>query len=319
VNIANSTHSDPKRTQEPLVSILVPSYNHEKYILECLDSIDNLDYPRLELLVSDDCSHDDTFRLADQWARDHTDRFERTLVVRQDKNLGITGNLQYLFDSAQGAYLVCIASDDMFVESAIGARVQMLETNPNIDAIFGNAQFISESGSLIQNEFIPKRNAKMLLKLSSRKLLAAQLILTFRAPGPILMIRKEAVCENGNLGRLPENMEVEDVYIYLRLAALGRLAFTDSVVAKYRRTTNGMTRNLSMGGQGALVEGYKMTRHLMKGFNRIVLDNRLSRYTLEWDKENASFYKVRAFILRSITAQLKAIMYITCVLLREPS
>lgn len=87
MNDENSIHSDPKRTQDPLVSILVPSYNHEKYIIECLDSIHNLDYPRLELLISDDCSQDDTFRLAEQWAQNHADGFERTLVVRQKNYL----------------------------------------------------------------------------------------------------------------------------------------------------------------------------------------------------------------------------------------
>jgi glycosyltransferase involved in cell wall biosynthesis len=317
--IDNGALSSPDGTSYPLVSVLVPSYNHEKYVTDCLDSIYNLSYPRLELLVSDDCSQDGTFRLAEQWAHDHADRFERTLIMRQDKNLGIAGNLQYLFDRAKGVYLAYIASDDMFVESAIARRVEFLQQNQNLDGIFGNAQYISESGAVIQEEFISRRRAKIFLKLSSRKLLAAQLVLDWLTPGPVMMIRKAAVCENGSVGRLPDSLKAEDVYIYLRLAAGGKLGFTDCVVAKYRRAPGSMTKELARFDRGlqVLVTSYEMNKHLMKGFNRVALNNKLSRCRLQLNREDAAFYRVRAFILRAITAQLKAAIYLWPAPIRE--
>jgi glycosyltransferase involved in cell wall biosynthesis len=310
--IDNSAFTYPDRSSYPLISILVPSYNHERYVIDCLDSIFNLKYPRLELLVSDDRSQDGTFHLAEQWARDHADRFEHALVVRQDKNLGLAGNLQFLFDSAKGVYLACIASDDMFVESAMARRVEFLQKNPGLDAIFGNAQYISESGGVIREEFISRRRAKIFLKLSRRKLLAAQLVLDWLVPGPVLLIRKTAVCENGSVGRLPDGLKAEDVYIYLRLAALGKLGFMNCVVAKYRRAPGSMTKEFARFNQGlqVLVMSYEMNKHLMSGFNRVALNNKLSRCKLQLNREGAAFYHVRAFILRAITAQLKAALYL---------
>jgi alpha-1,3-rhamnosyltransferase len=79
----------PENNREPLVSVLVPAYNHGKYIVECLESTKSLAHKRLELIVSDDCSTDDTFALADQWAQRNAARFERTVVTRQKQNVGI--------------------------------------------------------------------------------------------------------------------------------------------------------------------------------------------------------------------------------------
>lgn len=200
----------------------------------------------------------------------------------------------------------------MFVESAMARRVEFLQKNPGLDAIFGNAQYISESGGVIREEFISRRRAKIFLKLSRRKLLAAQLVLDWLVPGPVLLIRKTAVCENGSVGRLPDGLKAEDVYIYLRLAALGKLGFMNCVVAKYRRAPGSMTKEFARFNQGlqVLVMSYEMNKHLMSGFNRVALNNKLSRCKLQLNREGAAFYHVRAFILRAITAQLKAALYL---------
>ncbi|MDR3413279.1 MAG: glycosyltransferase family A protein [Formivibrio sp.] len=319
-NIALSNHDS---TQEPLVSVLVPSYNHQKYIIECLESINNLDYPRLELLVSDDCSTDDTYSLAEQWTQRHLNRFERTLISRQSENLGIAGNLQYLFDNAQGAYFAPIASDDMFVKPAITCRVGILQKNRNVDALFGKAEGISESGELIANAVMSKQDASIFLRLSSRKLLAARLMLMrfWPIPGPVLLIRREALCEGGSVGRLPSEIKIEDAYMHSRLAALGRLGFVDCVVARYRNTPGGIASTICRSNE--LVEGfvtiYRMNMRLMKGFNRIVIGNRLSRYKLQLNPEKTLFDKVNSFVLRLITVQLKAICLLLYTFMPKPS
>ncbi len=270
---------NPEICLEPLVSVLVPSYNHEKYIIDCLESIKNLNYDRLELIISDDCSQDNTFSLAEQWAEKNGNRFQHIVVARQGKNLGIVNNLQFLFDSAQGEYLAHIASDDVFVPSAIAGRVKMFQENPKIDAIFGNAQLISESGAVIREEFIPKRFAR---ELSSDKLLLSSLILNWSVPGPVMMLRRHAVLDGGSLGPLPGHLWAEDWYIYHRLAIAGKLRYLNEVVAKYRIVQNSMSQsdaqiNIRI---SLLVQIDKMNRHLLTGFNRILLETRIVRSEL---------------------------------------
>jgi glycosyltransferase involved in cell wall biosynthesis len=304
---------DPEPGPPPLVTILVPSYNHEKYVVDCLDSIRDISYPRLELIVSDDCSLDATFALAEQWVKSNLGRFERTLAVRQDRNVGIVGNLQYLFTQAQGDYLAYIASDDMFVPSAITCRLQMLQDNPHIDALFGNAQLVSSSGDVMQQRCIPQWIAR---EFASPGLLVSSLILNWRPPGPVMMLRRQAVLENGSLGILPADLRGEDKYIYVRLAAKGKLRFVDTIVAKYRVVLDSLSRAPSL--QPLILEYHlrsdQKNRHLLSGFARYAIEARIARVQLDLNRDNISFYELRKQWLRCLIMPLK-IMLFACALI----
>jgi glycosyltransferase involved in cell wall biosynthesis len=309
-NVEPSTAGEP----ENLVSILVPSYNHEKYVIECLESIRCLNYRRLELILSDDCSRDSTFMLAEQWARLNAGRFERTLIVRQEKNLGITKNLQFLFDRAEGDYLAYIASDDSFVESAIAFRVKLLQESPNLDAVFGNAQYISDSSAVLKERFIPDWVARELI---SKRLLVPSLLLNWRVPGPVMMLRRTAVLNGGSLGILPTDLKGEDKYIYLRLASCGKLRFENVIVAKYRSVQDSMSwgPSKSRAVLEYLVHSDRRNMYLLSGFNRYVAKTRIARIQLELSKENVAFYELKKLVLRCLVTQFRVVLFI-CALFR---
>ena len=300
---------------EPLVSVLVPSYNHEKYVIECLESIGNLTYRRLELIVSDDCSQDGTFALADQWAQKNTGRFERVLVVRQEQNGGLVANLQYLFNSAQGDYLVYIASDDVFMETAIEERLKMLQRDRDIDAVFANAQLISDSGTVLKEEVIPKRIAR---ELTSKRLLVSSLLLNWSVPGPVMMLRKSAVLEMGSLGILPADLKAEDRYIYIRMAALGKLRFINEIVGGWRFVQGSFCRphpkSNFMLEDTALAD--RKNGHLLSGVDRVALKNRVARIILERRKNNSVFYRFRVFMLRCVSTQLRAALFVYALIVK---
>ena len=297
--MADDAVLNPEKNREPLVSVLVPAYNHHQYIVECLESVRALNYRRLELIVSDDCSPDNTFELAEQWAQKNADRFERTLVVRQDKNVGLVRNLQSLFNAAQGDYLACIASDDLFLESAFASRVELLQTHRDIDAVFGNAQLISAAGAVLKEEFIPRRYAR---ELSSSRLLLSSLIVNFSVPGPVIMLRKEAVLENGSLGPLPPDLHGEDRYIYIRLAAKKKLRYVNEVVAKCRFVPDSMSRPVSRKPDIELfAQGDRKNRQLLSGFNRLLIENEITKYNLELKKGDVALYGFRHMWSRYIT------------------
>jgi alpha-1,3-rhamnosyltransferase len=308
LRMADDIIRNPEKNREPLVSVLVPAYNHHQYIIECLESIRALNYKRLELIVSDDCSTDNTFELAEQWAQKNADRFERTLVVRQEKNAGLVRNLQFMFNNAQGDYIAYIASDDVYVESAIAARVEMLERNRDIDAVFGNVQEMSIDGAVIRNEHIPKWRAR---ELSLSKLLTSSLILNFCVPGPSMVLRRKAVLEGGSLGQLPADLRVEDIYIYIRLAALGKLRFLNAIVAKYRILPGGLNLNRKNPSVRAEqhINTFAMNMHLLTGFNRFAMENRIARYKLERHKGKFAFYSLGVFAVRSVIILLRAILF----------
>jgi PST family polysaccharide transporter len=315
IKMCNHTVGPSGLNPEPLVSVLVLSYNHEKFVVECLDSIKNLNYKRLELIVSDDCSQDKTFSLAEQWGQRNASRFERTLVVRQEKNLGIVRNLQYLFNSAQGDYIVYLGSDDMLIESAITGRVKVLQENRSIDAVFGNAQFVSTTGSVLKEEFIPRRIG---LELSSSRLLLPSLLVSFLCPGPALMLRKEAVHENGSLGILPHDLKVEDRYIYIRLASRGKLRYVNEVVAKWRFVPGSMSRPSSnIHDIDLFAQGDRKNRHLLSGINRLLIENQIAMYNLEQKKGDIALYGVRQLFSQIIVKLSRITLRICATAFRD--
>ncbi len=274
---------------EPLISVLVPSYNHQKYVIECFESIKNSNYLRLELIFSDDCSSDATYELAQRWVHQNASRFERAIVVRQPKNLGLVKNLQFLFDHSKGKYLTYLASDDMLTVSGISDRLQVLDENEEVDAIFGNCQLISESGAVLREQFLAPHIAQA---FASKKLLSCALVRFWGPGGPGMMLRRTSLLEGGSLGRLPDDLQFEDRYIYIRLAARGKLRFMNSVVARYRIVENSMSRSslsAKIKRQGVLNSDLK-NKHLLIGLDKLYLLMEIAKSNVAINKNVGILY-----------------------------
>jgi alpha-1,3-rhamnosyltransferase len=299
----------------PLVSVLVPAYNHERYVVECLESIKRSGYKRLELLFSDDFSRDRTYELTQAWVQENAARFERVVAIKQPSNLGVVKNIQFLFDNSLGEYLTILASDDLLVESGIAERVQALETDKSIDAVFGNAQLISESGAILRDPHISEHVVR---QLSSRTLLLFSTLINWCAPGPGLMLRREAVAERGSLGRLPADLEAEDRYIYIRLASQGKIRFLDSVVAQWRAVRNSSSRSPSRQQYvlNYIVESDKKNRSIMTGFNRMVLELVIAKHKTMLRSPNRAIANLVICLWRIMAFQLRVASRIRLLLLK---
>lgn len=109
----------------PLCSVIVPVYNHEQWLRECLDSVRLQTYPRLELIVIDDHSPDGSFELARALASSpaYEQRFERIVCQRNSSNQGAHNALNAGVRLARGEYLFLLNSDDRFHPARISRMV----------------------------------------------------------------------------------------------------------------------------------------------------------------------------------------------------
>lgn len=103
----------------PLVSIVVITYNSASYILETLQSIYDQSYQSIELILADDASTDDTVRLCKSWLDQYNDRFERLEIISNGQNVGIPGNCNRGVDAARGEWIKIIAGDDLLTVNCI--------------------------------------------------------------------------------------------------------------------------------------------------------------------------------------------------------
>ncbi len=81
-----------KNTEQLLVSIIVVTYNSSKYILETLESAKAQTYQNIELIVSDDCSTDNTVSICDRWLHENDFFFFRTKLITTTQNTGVAPN-----------------------------------------------------------------------------------------------------------------------------------------------------------------------------------------------------------------------------------
>lgn len=105
--------------EQPLVSIIVITYNSAKYVLETLESARAQTYQNIELIVSDDCSTDNTIEVCRDWIEANELRFTRVKLVTTEKNAGVPANCNRGINVATGEWVRLIAGDDFLKEDCI--------------------------------------------------------------------------------------------------------------------------------------------------------------------------------------------------------
>lgn len=121
----------------PLVSVPVVTYNSSKYVIETLESIKAQTYQNIELIVSDDCSTDDTVELCRGWIEKNKHRFVRTELITIEKNTGISANINRAESACRGKWVKIIAGDDLLVPKCIEICVGYVKEHPATMYLFG--------------------------------------------------------------------------------------------------------------------------------------------------------------------------------------
>lgn len=247
----------------PLISVIVPMYNHELFIEQCLDSIRLDGWPCLELIIMDDGSIDKSFDLAKVWAEKYGAFFRRVSLERQ-KNSGVVRTLNTLIERSTGEFIILLASDDYLLPGSIAARYEYLAVNQDKMAVFCDALGVESDGQIIFKSIIAEKYFADISKLESSGGLAKELIFRWCVPGPVFMARRQVY---EDFGLYDDRYFVEDRYFYLRLLSANKLGFLNKVVAGYRVHTNSSTGSL----EGRLAVGREVLRieqDVLKYFNR---------------------------------------------------
>lgn len=114
---------------QPLISVVVITYNSSKTIIETLASISRQTYPNIELIVSDDCSKDDTVNKAQNWINING---VKGLVITATKNEGIPANVNKGIKASNGKLVKIIAGDDVLYDNAIEKYYQYYKKDDSV-------------------------------------------------------------------------------------------------------------------------------------------------------------------------------------------
>jgi len=126
------------------VSVILTSYNHEKYLREAIESVLNQSFSDFELIIWDDASTDSSWEIINSY----TDN--RIRGFRNETNSRGTINKSLL--KARGEYIAIHHSDDIWEPSKLEKQVAFLDANPETGAVFTQALIIDENGDLFKDE-----------------------------------------------------------------------------------------------------------------------------------------------------------------------
>lgn len=122
----------------PLVSVCIPVFNGEKFLLEALESVKNQSYQNIELIISDDHSADSSIELANEFLKTFENRFK--LVANPKKGIG--SNWNNCVRNANGKYIKFLFQDDILFSDCISEMVSMAETDQKVGMVYSNRAII---------------------------------------------------------------------------------------------------------------------------------------------------------------------------------
>lgn len=122
----------------PLVSILVPIYNVEKYIERCARSIFEQTYPNLDIVFVDDCTPDDSIKILEKIVTCYPSRNGQVHIIHHEQNRGISSTRNTLVETSSGEFVMHVDSDDWLETNAVELLVRQ-QKETGADIVTGNA------------------------------------------------------------------------------------------------------------------------------------------------------------------------------------
>jgi glycosyltransferase involved in cell wall biosynthesis len=277
----------PPKSRRPAVSVLMPAYNADRYILQSVQSILAQTFEDFELIVVNDASTDRTLDILSSI------RDLRLRVLTNDRNLGVVGAGNRALGEASGRYIARLDADDLCLPTRFAKQVAFLDRNPRV-LVLGTEQSVLERGEIRfsrQPADPDPRILKWMLHISNP------------VGHPSTMFRAEVIADLGIYMR-EEFKYAEDFDFLHRMLRLGEITVLPEYLTIYRLHDQNMTRTrrAEVTGRTAAVLGEVYARLIGSGHTeeaRLVAEHLMSGIPL---KSPAALERLGDFLTRLVTA-----------------
>lgn len=218
---------------KPLVSIIVITYNSSEYVIETLDSALMQTYPNIEIVISDDCSTDNTVSICRNWIEKNGNRGIPMYLVEAPKNTGTPGNNNRGLNASHGQWLKFIAGDDILAPTAIEAYVGYVLAHPGVKHLRACAVHFSGNFADADIEKHDKISQFMYREEITAKDQFKVITKTFFGSGPTYFIKADILKKIGGYDtRFPMQ---EDYPMFIKMIGMGyKMEYLDHVTV-YKR------------------------------------------------------------------------------------
>jgi glycosyltransferase involved in cell wall biosynthesis len=211
---------------QPLISVVIPSYNHELFIEKCLSSVLNQTYQNLEIIVIDDGSKDNSCQIIKEIAEANP----RKVKFFQQTNVGLIGTLNKSIDLIHGEYVSFLASDDFWLPEKIAKEYAAIMKHPKSafvfsDCFFAYKDYFSDCRYSSYKKRLKKIPVGIPLQLYDQ-LLIENIIITTTVLINTFFLRQ--------VGQFDGKLAFEDFDMWIRLSKMGPIIYIDEPLAYYR-------------------------------------------------------------------------------------
>ncbi len=196
----------------PLVSIIIPTYNHAKYLIDSIKSVQAQDYPNIELIVLDDGSTDNTADILLQLGND--------VIWKRQENIGQSQTLTKGWKMSKGEILGYLSADDTLSRNAVSTSVKTLMKNSDVVATYCNFNLIDPNSHIIKEINLPEFSYEKMLGEVNCPI------------GPGAFFKRSTYINSGPWNARYKQMP--DYDFWLRLGLLGKFVRLPKVLASYR-------------------------------------------------------------------------------------
>lgn len=213
----------------PLVSILVPNYNHGSFLDECLNSIFTQTYGNIEVILLDNQSSDGSLDVARRY-RDKGLRINRNITNILNRSYRVLTELL-----ARGEYLLLMGADDVLLPSFVEKAVSIMQRHPEVGYVHGERDFIAEDGTLTELE--PFFNCSFIAQ--GRKIMPLYMVTTIAHPAQGI-VRRSAFQRVEGYQREVDHMNA-DKCLWFYLSAVCDYAYIREKMCRIRVSSANQT------------------------------------------------------------------------------
>ena len=224
---------------QSLVTIGVALYNHEDYILQCLESLIHQSYAAIELIVVDDGSPDGSYKVAKNYLNEQAEagnKIAQASICYTRPNQGMCHTLNEIAKQAKGDYISFIGSDDYWPEQRVAKQVVYLDSHPEYALVHANSIKVNAKSEPIgELNFSTKKNTGDIYEA---------IIDGSDGVNTPAFLYRVAVYEE--IGYYDPQFRFEDLDFWLRLTAKFQVGFIDESLSYYRWHENNLSQSANM-------------------------------------------------------------------------
>lgn len=213
---------------QPLVSIITPAYNAEKFIRATIDSVVNQTYTNWEMLIVNDCSKDSTPSIV----QEYVEKDNRIILINAPKNGGVAAARNLALERVKGKYVAFVDSDDCWHPKKLEIQIGFMQER-NVAFSYTSYQLMDENGTMLNRYVHAKPIMKYYNVLKNTLIGCLTVIINIEKTGSF---------------RLPLLTHTEDTMAWVEVLKRGFIAYgIPDVLSYYRISANSMTsRKLKM-------------------------------------------------------------------------